>query len=108
MSKWEVQGCEMRHGTAELQIILGWVPRVTGLKGIELRSLMPDFAVGFSLAPGWHRAVLPAPGHCPGCPFQLCVAGTATGSEELCFPRTVLEGMMLCPVFPHVPRIHFH
>lgn len=89
----------MRDSTAELRIMLCWFAPVTGLKGIKLRSLASDLAAGFSLTPSWYGQ------RCP----PLGIAQVAPGCrEELCFPRTVLGGTMLCPVFPRVLRIHFH
>lgn len=96
---------EMRDSTAELQLMLCRFAPVTGLKGIKLRPLASDLAPGFSLTPSRYGRRCPPLGIAPA---SSAVPGLGAGREELCFPRTVLEGTMLCPVFPRVLRIHFH
>lgn len=98
----------MRDSTAELQLMLCWFAPVTGLKGIKLRPLASDLAAGFSLTPSRYGQRCPPLGIAQVAPASSVVQGLGPGREELCFPRTVVEGTMLCPVFPRVLRIHFH
>lgn len=96
----------MRDSTAELQITLCWFPPVAGLKGVKLRPSVSDLAAGFSIAPSWYgQRCPPRGGTSPRSPLPALWCRVW---DERCFPRSVLEGTMLCPVFPHVLWIRFH
>lgn len=99
----------MRDSTAELEIMLCWFPPVTGLKGTTARTLVSDLVAGFSPHSLRVRAALPTlGGNARVAPTSSAVQALGRGREERRFPRTVLEGAMLCPVFPRAPRIRFH